>query len=170
MAQIFKSPAAYVQGRDVAEEIGSHAEELGEEAVLIADEIVLDILEDRVLTSLEDAGLGTMSVEFNGEASETEIDRITSLAEEQGLTSSSVRAEARHLTLQKPSERNIDESMVSMPTVASTDAPTSALSVIYSEHGEFQEYRFYEDHPDLVLVDTAIIADAPTRFFRSGDR
>jgi len=48
MAQIFKSPAAYVQGRDVAEEIGSHAEELGEEAVLIADEIVLDILEDRV--------------------------------------------------------------------------------------------------------------------------
>jgi len=168
MAQIFKSPAAYVQGRDVAEEIGSHARGLGEEAVLIADEIVLDILEDRVLTSLEDAGLGTMSVEFNGEASETEIDRITSLAEEQGIDLVIGAGGGKALDTAKAVRTNIDESMVSMPTVASTDAPTSALSVIYSEHGEFQEYRFYEDHPDLVLVDTAIIADAPTRFFRSG--
>ncbi len=58
--------------------------------------------------------------------------------------------------------------MVSMPTVASTDAPTSALSVIYSEHGEFEEYWFYDEHPDLVLVDTDVVSDAPTRFFRSG--
>jgi len=105
MAQIFKSPAAYVQGRDVAEEIGSHAEELGEEAVLIADEIVLDILEDRVLTSLEDAGLGTMSVEFNGEASETEIDRITSLAEEQGIDLVIGAGGGKALDTAKPSER-----------------------------------------------------------------
>lgn len=168
MAQVFKSPAAYVQGRGVAEEIGTHAEGLGEEALLIADEIVLDILEDRVLTSLEDVGLGAMSVEFNGEASETEIDRITDLAKEHGVDLVVGAGGGKALDTAKAVRTNMDESMVSMPTVASTDAPTSALSVIYSEHGEFQEYWFYEDHPDLVLVDTAIIADAPTRFFLSG--
>ena len=168
MTQVFKSPAAYVQGRDVAGEIGTHAAELGEEAMLIADEIVLDILEDRVLASLEDAGLGATSVEFNGEASETEIDRITDLAEDRGIDLVVGAGGGKALDTAKAVRTNLNESMVSMPTVASTDAPTSALSVIYSEHGEFQEYWFYEDHPDLVLVDTAVIAGAPTRFFRSG--
>jgi len=32
--------------------------------------------------------------------------------------------------------------------VASSDAPCSALSVIYSEDGVFQQYRFYRKNPD----------------------
>lgn len=35
----------------------------------------------------------------------------------------------------------------SVPTAASTDAPTSALAVIYSEAGEFIEYRFFPTTP-----------------------
>ncbi len=30
-----------------------------------------------------------------------------------------------------------------LPTIASTDAPTSALSVIYTDEGRFEKYRFY---------------------------
>ena len=41
------------------------------------------------------------------------------------------------------------------------------LSVIYTEEGVFQEYRFYRKNPDLVLVDTQVIAQAPPR---SADR
>ena len=45
--------------------------------------------------------------------------------------------------------------------MASTDAPCSALSVIYTETGEFEEYRFFPRNPDLVLVDSQIVANAP---------
>ena len=69
MSQVFKSPAAYVQGQGVTREIGTHDEGLDEEALLLADEVVLKILEDCVLTSLRDAGLGATSVEFNRETS-----------------------------------------------------------------------------------------------------
>jgi glycerol dehydrogenase len=58
--------------------------------------------------------------------------------------------------------------VVSCPTVASSDAPCSALSVIYSEDGVFQEYRFYRKNPDLVLVDTEVIAQAPPRLLVAG--
>ena len=44
-----------------------------------------------------------------------------------------------------------------VPTIASTDAPTSALSVIYSEEGVFEQYLFCKKNPELVLVDTAVI-------------
>ena len=58
--------------------------------------------------------------------------------------------------------------VVNCPTVASSDAPCSALSVIYTEEGVFQEYRFYRKNPDLVLVDTQVIAEAPPRLLVAG--
>ena len=54
------------------------------------------------------------------------------------------------------------------PTIASTDAPTSALSVIYTDEGAFEKYIFYSKNPDLVLVDTQVICQAPKRLLASG--
>jgi glycerol dehydrogenase len=52
--------------------------------------------------------------------------------------------------------------------VASSDAPCSALSVIYTDEGVFREYRFYRKNPDLVLVDTQVIAQSPPRLLVAG--
>eukprot|EP00871_Galdieria_phlegrea_P003161 jgi/Galph1/3846/GphlegSOOS_G2490.1 len=57
---------------------------------------------------------------------------------------------------------------ISVPTLASNDAPCSALSVFYTQQGEFLEYVFYPRNPSLVLVDTDVVARAPKRFFISG--
>jgi len=54
--------------------------------------------------------------------------------------------------------------VVTVPTIASTDAATSSLAVIYTAEGAFDRYQFFTKNPDLVLVDTAIIAKAPVRF------
>jgi glycerol dehydrogenase len=63
---------------------------------------------------------------------------------------------------------DLDLPVVSCPTVASGDAPCSALSVVYTEEGVFQEYRFYGKNPDLVLVDTQVIAQGPPRLLVAG--
>jgi glycerol dehydrogenase len=42
--------------------------------------------------------------------------------------------------------------LVIVPTIASTDAPTSALAVVYAEEGGFLEYRFFGRNPDAVIV------------------
>jgi glycerol dehydrogenase len=55
-----------------------------------------------------------------------------------------------------------------LPTIASTDAPTSAVSVIYTPEGAFARYLFLPRNPDLVLVDTRVIAEAPVRFLVAG--
>ena len=51
----FKSPAAYVQGRGVVTELGDRVAPLGSSALVIGDEVVLDIVGDRARTSLDDA-------------------------------------------------------------------------------------------------------------------
>jgi glycerol dehydrogenase len=55
-----------------------------------------------------------------------------------------------------------------VPTIASTDAPTSAVAVIYTADGAFLRYLFLPRNPDLVLVDTRVIAEAPVRYLVAG--
>jgi len=55
-----------------------------------------------------------------------------------------------------------------VPTIAATDAPTSSLSVIYSPDGSHEGEFFYDHSPSIVVVDSRIIAEAPTRFLVSG--
>ena len=58
--------------------------------------------------------------------------------------------------------------VVIIPTVCATDAPCTGLSVIYQDDGTFDSYLFYPRNPDVVVVDTSIIAKAPIRFLVSG--
>jgi glycerol dehydrogenase len=64
----------------------------------------------------------------------------------------------------------LDIKIVLLPTIASTDAPTSAISVMYKEPypGDFLELKFWPRNPDMVLVDTSIIAKAPAGFLACG--
>jgi glycerol dehydrogenase len=58
--------------------------------------------------------------------------------------------------------------MVSLPTVASNDAPTSSCTVYYTDEGVIDGYDVWSDNPNLVLVDTEVIAHAPMRWLVSG--
>jgi len=165
---VFESPAAYVQGRGVIDDLGEHAGSLGDTALVIADDVVLDLVGDDIVDSLAAAGLDASTVEFRGEASEAEIERLAEVTTDRGADLVVGAGGGKALDTAKAVRETVGGSIALVPTVASTDAPTSALSVIYSDHGEFLEYWFYEEHPDLVLVDTEVVAGAPTRFFRSG--
>ena len=50
--------------------------------------------------------------------------------------------------------------VVIAPTIASTDAPYSALTVIYTDEGAFSKYIMLKQNPNIVLLDTEIIANA----------
>lgn len=168
MVRTFESPAEYVQGRNAIDQLGGRVARLGDSALLIADADVLEIVGERAESSLEESGVETTVEEFGRESSEAEIDRIADLAEDLGADAIIGAGGGKALDTAKAVRETAGGAMVSMPTIASTDAPTSSLSVIYSSDGEFERYWFYDEHPELVLVDTAVVAGAPTRFFQSG--
>jgi glycerol dehydrogenase len=62
----------------------------------------------------------------------------------------------------------MDLPVVMVPTVASTDAPCSAEALQYTEDHRFDREIKLKRNPDLVIVDSKIIAEAPTRFFVAG--
>ena len=165
---IFASPSKYIQGVHVLKETGSLLEKMGTDVLLIADSTVWKIVSNEIEKSFKHKNLKHTYVEFKGEASEQEIERITNIATEKEINIVVGIGGGKTLDTAKAIADNIKAKTVIIPTAASTDAPCSALSVIYGEDGTFEKYRFYEKNPDLVLVDTLVCAKAPVRLFASG--
>jgi len=58
--------------------------------------------------------------------------------------------------------------VIIVPSIASNDAPCSGCAVIYSEHGVFESVYYLKMNPQIVLIDTNVIVDAPVRFLVAG--
>ncbi|WP_260579429.1 glycerol dehydrogenase [Vreelandella populi] len=157
-----------MQGEGVTARAGHYVSALGKIALLIADDVVWKIAGEQLSASLEGEGVSFERAVFEGEASTREIDRLVELGRKQQADVVIGFGGGKAIDTAKGVAEKLEAACAILPTTASTDAPTSALSVIYSDDGEFESYRFYSKNPDLVLVDTGIICKAPPRFLASG--
>lgn len=165
---IFTSPSKYIQGKDALKNIGEHVKGIGKRPLILSDEIVWGITGETIEKSLKSANVDYHYVEFNGEASLKEMDRVTKEGKENSADVVVGVGGGKTLDTAKGIADGLEVPVVIVPTTASTDAPTSALSVVYSEEGVFETYKFYDKNPDLVLVDTKVVAGAPAALFAAG--
>jgi len=168
MIRTLIAPVKYVQGRNVLNEAGGLIEPLGKKLMILASEKVKDIIKDTLLASLQRTNLDFEFEKFNGECSRKEIERVSEILKKEGFNVIAGAGGGKTLDTAKASAHKAGIPVVILPTIASTDAPISAIAVVYTPEGGFEEYRFFPRNPDLVLVDTLIIAQAPVRFFVSG--
>jgi glycerol dehydrogenase len=170
MLKVFCAPGRYTQGPHATEQLGAELRKLGLDgpALIVAGRSAIRLLSETWTKAFTDARMKHQVFAFRGECTAAEILRGSQAARAMkarviigaggGKVLDTARAIAAGLTL----------SVVNCPTIASSDAPCSALSVIYTESGAVQEYRIYGRNPDLVLVDTAIIAQSPVRHLVAG--
>lgn len=161
---VFAAPGRYVQGRGAVATLGSELDRLKlKKPLILLDPGVRDVLGD-AFAKLEDAEV----VDFGGECSPGEIDRVAQVASDSGAGVVVGVGGGKALDTAKAVAHPAELPLVLVPTIASTDAPTSALSVVYDDDGAFLEYRFWGNNPDVVIVDTEVIAKAPVRFLVAG--
>lgn len=166
--KMYTGPSRYVQGIDLIDRAAHYLKPLGSAPLIIADDVVWGIAGEKLQSSLRGDGMEATHEVFGGEASMNEIGRIVETAGNGstdviiglggGKTIDTARAVADKLGLP----------VAIFPTAVSADAPTARVSVIYSDEGVFESYLFYDRNPDLVAVDTRVIANAPVRTLRSG--
>ncbi|MEG0310581.1 MAG: glycerol dehydrogenase, partial [Eubacterium sp.] len=168
MAKILISPGKYIQGAGELNNLAEYVSNLGKNALCLITDSGLKRNSKTLNSSFENSVVSVTYESFNRECCKSEIDRIISICKEKkidvvigiggGKTLDTIKAVGYYLTLP----------VVIVPTIASTDAPCSALSVIYTEDGVFEEYLFLKQNPNIVLIDTAIIAQSPSRLVVSG--
>lgn len=168
MRKVLISPNKYIQGSKELVNLGKYALDFGKRVFLVASKEDLDRNRE-TLAKIESFGnIELFYGGFEGECTRSEIDKLSKIAEEKNADCVVGLGGGKSLDTAKAVADNLSKAVIVVPTIASTDAPCSALSVVYKENGEFEEYIFFKNNPNVVLVDTDIIAKAPTRFLVSG--
>ena len=162
------SPGRYVQGKGAIRRLGEYLTLLGSRPLIVADDLVWGLVGHDIQASLTAAGLPVNRETFHGVPSAAEVDRLVKVIEQSNADIAVAVGGGSTIDAVKAAGFLAGIRWANCPTVASTDAPCSALSVIYTENGEFEEYRFFPRNPDLVLVDSQIVANAPVALLIAG--
>jgi glycerol dehydrogenase len=168
MKNVFIAPRKYVQGRGVLAEIGSLVGAFAAKPLVLWDARVKGIVGEMVLGSLEEAGLEAIDVDFQGDSTKAEAGRVASIAAENQADASMGVGGGKTLDTAKAAAHQAGIAMVTVPTIASNDSPTSSFTVWYDEEGNCTGFESWGRNPDLVLVDTEVIAHGPVEAFVAG--
>ncbi len=123
MLNVFCAPARYVQGRDATKSLGAELRRLAQETWT---------------QSFAAAGLEFVVLDFGGECSVAEISRGTEAARRASASMIIGAGGGKTLDTARAVASEVNLPVACCPTTASSDAPCSALSVVYTQEGVFE--------------------------------
>lgn len=168
MKKSFISPSRYIQGEGEMYNLSAYIEDFGNKALLIASKEDFGRVQSFVTKSMEGSKCQLLYSEFAEECTKDEIKKQVGIAVNEKVDVIIGLGGGKALDTAKAASCYSKLPVIVVPTIASTDAPTSALAIIYNENGAFEEYFHMKKNPNLVLIDTEIIAKAPVRFLIAG--
>jgi glycerol dehydrogenase len=167
-ARIFSSPLRYVQGPGALDQVGRFAALGHSRAALLVDAFIADAVEPRLLASLTAEGLAIESRRVDQEVTAAHIDE---LAAEFAAGRPDVVVAAgggKTLDLGKGVSAALSIPIITVPTIASNDGPTSRVIAQYDDEHRLIATPTMPFNPEAVIVDTALIGGAPRHFLLSG--
>lgn len=163
----FGSPLRYVQGQGEFGRLPLYTAPYGNACVII-DGFLYQDLNARLEKAYAESDAKFVSISFNGECCEEEVERIAKIARENGAAVIVGAGGGKTMDTAKICADEMGLPVIIAPSSASTDAPVSEIAVVYKPDGEYIGSRKMKKNADLVLVDTEIIVKAPRRLFVAG--
>jgi glycerol dehydrogenase len=184
--KIMTAPLRYVQGPDALDQMGSQLERLGiRYPMVLIDRNARADVEKSLLDSLTAKNIGCLFVDFSGECAWPEIERVRSLCingnHDAVISCGGGKTLDTGRCVASGAATNVEKTppevfaklgagvpCINVPTVAATDASTSAASLVYGADGTVEATIVFPVNPTMVLVDTSVISRAPVRLLVSG--
>ncbi len=164
----YTGPGKYVQACGIISQLPQYTMLYGRRAFLLSDRYFEKDYGAWFLKLYQENGLDCVVEIFGGENSRKEADRCCKEAERRKADCVVGFGGGKTLDCGKYIADALKLPFICVPTTASTDAPCSSLSIIYDGEADKREVLRCHSNPDLVLVDSEIIADAPVRFLKAG--
>ena len=159
-------PGKYIQGAGALAELPALVKRFGSHGLILASPTVCKTILPQ--SGLEFDAHAVPVERFAGECCETELARVAAIIREHHVDVLVGMGGGKTIDTAKIAADRAKIPVLVVPTIASTDAPCSGCAVVYSEQGVFEAVQYQKSNPAAVLVDTAIIAQAPVRFLVAG--
>lgn len=160
-------PGRYLQGAGVVRQALAEIKKYSTEALLIIDPYVVENIWP-AYAEFFDRELNNHIIPFGGECCEEEINKTAAKAIESECGIIIAFGGGKTIDAAKAVAYQLDLPVIVIPTAASTDAPCSAVSVVYEPDGRVKTVLKLKANPQAVIIDTEIIAKAPVRLLVAG--
>jgi glycerol dehydrogenase len=158
-------PARYIQGAGAIRTLPEWISKLGSKALIVAGRSAIR----EIVPGLTQGGPDSATIEiFGGECTEAEVGRLTAIARRGKCDVIIALGGGKAIDTVKAVAHFTGAKTIIAPTIASNDAPCSAISILYTESGAFDHILYLKQNPDLVLLDSEIISRAPVRLLVAG--
>jgi glycerol dehydrogenase len=183
---VMLAPSRYVQGPGALLELGGQLQALGlKNPLILASPSAKKAVGPTLREGLEAQGIPYAFVDFQGECSRVEIERVKQVCLAGGhdaiiscgggktLDTGRAAATKSALNVEKSPPELIPDlgagvACINIPTVAASDASTSAVSLVYNDEHVVEATMIFPVSPTMVFVDTSIIATSPVRLLVAG--
>ena len=167
--RVMIAPQRYIQGEGVIDNIGRYITLLNaRRAAVLASSRGHGAEGARIIDSLKQRNVSSVVATFDGECSLDEVNKQVEVLKTEDIDCLIAVGGGKCVDAGKSIAYRLDLPVVVVPTLASNDAPCSALSVMYSSEGVQNDVEYYPESPALVIVDTGVVASASERFLVAG--
>lgn len=169
MVRIMGFPGRYEQGPGALRQLGRILSDMGRlRPLVLCDEFVSTHLWPEVGNALTEHGIEASNIVFPGECTRAAIASLCERSADYEPDTIIALGGGKTIDTAKGMAAQLNVPIVVCPTIASSDAPTSRLIVLYDEAHKVVGVEYLNMNPSAVVVDTEVIVRAPARFFAAG--
>jgi glycerol dehydrogenase len=168
MIRVYASPERYVQGPDALNKLGEYAKAFSDSAILVIGRTAQHQHSQRIAAIFEQSEVRLKQIVFAGEITRAAVDAIVFDSGDDQAGIIIAMGGGKVLDAGKAVALRLKLPYITVPTIASNDSPASHLAIIYDDQHTIVAIDRLARMPEVVLVDTALIAAAPVHFLRQG--
>ena len=158
----------YTEGRDAISYLYEVCGRLGKRVLVIGGKTALEKAGEKLGKALSGHFDVIATVLYGDECSKNRAEAIYREYKDSGVDFVIGVGGGKAIDTAKCTAHLLGKEVITVPTIASTCAATSALSVVYTDSHIFSEFWYYKKPAYHCFIDTEIIAEAPHRFLRAG--
>lgn len=162
-------PGSFLIGNDILKDFTKNASCFGKKFVFIGDEISLSVSKEQLAESFKGTDLSYSFITSGKLCCKSEVARVEAFSEVQNSDVICAVGGGGCMDIARTIAFKLNRTLIMVPTTASSDAPCTYVTLCYSEDGShiLSDYMHYKC-PDMVMIDTKVIANAPTRLISAG--
>lgn len=160
---------SYSIGTNVFDKIEEICRPFGTRAVAVGGHKGLESIKEQLLSAVADTAIEIIDfVWYGGEASEENVQKLAETESVQKADMVFAIGGGKALDTCKAYCALVSKPVFTFPTIASTCAATTAVSIMYNSDGTFKAPDFHKAPPQHAFIYTPVIVQAPKQYIWAG--
>lgn len=159
----------YTIGPDAIKELKNLINKLGSRILIVGGKRSLQAAQEKIEGAIKESKVGFYDfIWYGGECTYNNMEKIKLIAKEKDFNLIIGVGGGKAIDTAKGAAEKAGIPIVTIPTIASTCAATTALSVVYTEENNFDSIYLLDNTPIHILIDTEVIGKSPWQYQWAG--